>query len=321
MISLDFYTYTINHPKYLEDTYENFFNNCTDSDLYFKTLYLNIDPYTDKYMNNTNQLNSLNSKESIIINENNIKQIEKIANNYFDKVIIRVSNTCDITDAFIWASNNIETQYFFLLYCFITHNGNCIKNKISLDYMMKRLANYDNVCQISLLTNNTDYIDYLTCCPTLWKTDYIKNIYLKYGSKYLQERYVLRELALLENIKGLTYQKTEKNKYYPNKLNNYLQYEKELKYPIIQNISSDNGIKIILNETIEWHKYIYDTYLQKKELNLNNNDNNKLKNILKKANDIEWIYRWTGIFSFIPKKNVNPNNRMHRPSSSFKANK
>lgn len=300
---IDFYTYTLNHAQYLKDTYDNFFKYCNDYKSFEKTLYLNIDPYVENYITEKDK-------------ETNIQKIKDIADTYFDYVVIRTPDKCDMTDAFYWAAEQIKSPQFFLLYCYITHGGNCIKKEFSLNHICERLDKYNDVCQICLMTNNSDYIEYLTCCPTLWKTDYIKNIYLENGSKYVQERYVLRELALLENLRGLTYEKTNSDKYYPSKLSKSSDYETNLLLPTIQNISSDSKIGEIIDNYGEWHNKVLNIYQQK-----DNVDKNRLNNIFKKTKDKEWIYRWTGVFSFIPKHMVNPNNRMQRSSRHFLCNR
>lgn len=295
-IDIDFYTYTINHPEYLKATYNNFVKYCQNYDLSRSTLYLNIDPYPNQ-------------------NQQNIEQIISIANSFFGNVICRIPTKCGITEAFYWGMNQIKTDYFFLLYCFVTHSGKCIKRAFDLEKMYNSLSQDTQSCQICLITSNEKYINYLTCCPTLWKYNYIKNVYLKYANVHIQERYALRELALLENIKGLHYDIDIPGKYYSDTLKDFNKFEYQLGYPIIQNISSDVEIQNIIHNNGEWHQKTYQLYKHKKNVN-----KKTLHNLFKKTLDIEWILRWTGVFSFVPKKQVNPNNRMYKKSVLFKCN-
>ena len=67
---------------------------------------------------------------------------------------------------------------------------------------------------------------------------------------------------------------------------------------VLANSSYDIEIKNIINNEGEWHQKIYDLYK-------NNSNTNKIKlnNIKKKTQDKKWIYRWTGIWKYVPIEN------------------
>lgn len=278
---------TINHSQYLKDTLIAFKNNI-NINLEDCRLLINIDPFPDN--KNTND-------------------VIETAKSFCNKVECRIGTEFTAAAGLLWGINLLKNKSFFIL-----GGGKTLIKKIDISYMETKLFAHDNAAQISTLNNEKKYIDYFTVTPCLCKTSWFKNIYMKYAVKHLEVEYQLRELALLDNKKCLSYSISNNvHEYYPKHIKSY-DYKDEWK-SIYSNKSSDEEINNIIKENGEWHQNIINNYIGFDTLN------NVHKNFMTKSLDKEWIYRFTGYYGFIPKKNESFYKRHIFKSSFYECNK
>lgn len=284
---MEIITCTINHAEYLYHTYEAFKNHVTDLDLSKCTLYLNIDPFP---------------------NNNNFEQVITMAKKYFPNIKYRIGNTYSASAGLIWAIPQIKNDYFFIL-----GGGKTLCGDVSIEYMKDKLFNDEKAVQIFCLNGNKKYADYLGVIPTLAKTDFFKQVYLKYAVPHVEVEYQLRELSILTNNNYCLNYKIDRNihEYYPRDIKSY---EFKDKWNVIYaNMNTDIEIKDLIQNNGEWHYNI----IKQMDLKLNSQVN---INFILKSFDKKWIYRWTGYFGFVPKKHSNLFRRHWLPSKTFFCN-
>lgn len=279
---------TINHSQYLYDTLVPFKNNI-NIDLSKCKLYINIDPFPD--------------------NEN-YEQVIETAKEFCSNIEYRIGTDYSAAAGFLWALNIIENDVFFVL-----GGGKTLIKQIDIDYMKNKLNEDINSVQISVLNKNNKYLDYLALTPCLCKTNWFKKVYLKHAVSHLEIEYQLRELALLDNKKCLSYKISDlTNEYYPKHIKSY-DYKDNWNC-IYWNRCNDKEIEALIKTYGEWHKNIIQNFIS------NFNENNPIhKNFYLKTLDKDWIYRWTGYFGFISKDNESYYKRHCYKSSNYLCNK
>jgi len=277
MITIDFFTMTINNLDILEKTYAYFHKNVKGWNLKDSNLYLNVDPHP---------------------NPNNINEMKKIGEKYFKNVIFNVPNDCNGSNAFVWGVSSFKSDYLFLL-----EANKCISREFNLLEMIKKFDINDNIVEVCLSPKRDDpLLKYLTCHPSIWKKSWLKQI-KNLLSPNINHEYQLRELALLFNKIGYTLANP----------NTYLlhigkKYKEERKY-LLANSSTDDEIIDIISKNGEWHQNILnyienmiDSNNKSTETKLKINFNN-LEQFKKKINDKEWQYRWIGVWKYVSNDN------------------
>jgi len=261
----------INLPEQLITTCETFNKKSIDIKTYDCSLYINVDPYPD----NTN-----------------INKIEEIANKYFRKVNIRYGNKVgDLLHGIKWILENVESKY-----CFTLPGGRSWHNEcFSINKMISQLEKEDdNIVGINMFCDKNLYRKYLLDPCVIYRTKFLKDKILPVYSPYLCWEYQLREIALLENVICRNYEVDSNiNKYYGGKYfsNNF----KKKNNLFFGNSSSDEEIAKIIDDYGEWHQKVYNIYKNKKNV-----PEEALINLKKKTLNKKWIYRWTGIRSYVP---------------------
>jgi hypothetical protein len=294
MITIDFFTMTINNPEILEKTYEYFYKNIKGWNLKDSTLYLNVDPHPDE------------------INLNNMK---KIGEKYFKNVVFNVPNCCNCSAAFKWGISSFKSDYLFIL-----EANKCISKEFNILEMIQKFDINSNIVEVCLSPKRDNpLLKYLTSHPSIWKKEWLKQIE-KLLSPNINYEYQLRELALLFNKVGYTL---------ANPNNIYLlhigkNYKEERKY-LLANSSTDDEIINIIYKEGEWHQYILDHIENMCEANNKITDSNfqpnleNLKQFKKKLNDKDWQYRWIGVWKYV--KNDNYYIRHLKKSNMYMCNK
>lgn len=266
MIEIDFVTTSINNVEILEKTYDSYSKNLIDLNLKDCRLILNIDPMP---------------------NNENIDDILRVAKLYFKTVLLRVSDECNFTKSNLWCLSQVKTDYFFYI-----QSNKCVKQKISIKHMLNLFdTDVVSVC-LSPIVSSGIFI-YLSWHPNLWKTQWIKEVYLKHASENVSSEYQLREIGLLEDVKSICYLKDNDVNYFLKHIGK--EYKNNNNY-FFGNLSSDKDIEIILKKE-NWHKYIYDVY---KDKNVEKNIwNNFIRKVYGDSYKIQkWYYRWTGKFGY-----------------------
>lgn len=274
MITIDFFTMTINSPDILEKTYEYFHKNVTGWNLKDSNLYLNVDPHP---------------------NVDNINEMKKIGEKYFKNVIFNVPNNCNCSTAFKWGISSFESDYLFIL-----EANKCISKEFDILEMIQIFDIDNNIVEVCLSPKrDKPLLKYLTSHPSIWKKEWLKQIE-KLLSPNINYEYQLRELALLFNKTGYTL---------ANPNNIYLlhigkNYKEERQY-LLANSSTDDEIKNIISKEGEWHQNILNYIENMCEANNKITDSNfqpnleNLKQFKKKLNDKDWQYRWIGVWKYV----------------------
>ena len=264
MITIDFFTMTINNPDILEKTYECFHKNVKGWNLKDSNLYLNVDPHPD---------------------EINLNDMKKIGEKYFKNVIFNVPNCCNCSAAFKWGISIFKSDYLFIL-----EANKCISKEFNILEMMQKFDINNNIVNVCLSPKrDKPLLKYLTSHPSIWKKEWLKQI-INFLSPNINYEYQLRELALLFNKVGYTL---------ANPNNIYLlhigkKYKEERKY-LLANSSTDDEIIDIISKNGEWHQNILnyienmiDSNNKSTETNLKINFNNleqfKKKLMIKSGN-------------------------------------
>ena len=265
---INFITTSINDPELLEKTYSTYDKNFKNLNLNECTLIINIDPIP----------NNLNIEKNI-----------EVSKKYFKNVIYNFGTESNFNKANVWCLNQINTKYFFYL-----QSNKAINKLVDFNIMKQKLENNDKIVNISLSPLvNTEYNNYLSWHPALWKSNWILNTFLPYMSSNVSTEYQLREIGLLENVFSCSYQKLSEGEilYHLGK-----EWKKKNNY-FFGNKSNDKEIFLILKNE-NWHEKIYNIY-KKKEINSENFKNFEKKIIGDKKKVLHWNYRWTGIFGYV----------------------
>lgn len=268
MLNVDFFTMTINNSNILYQTFKHLNENIKDLELSNCDLYLNVDPHPNK---------------------NNIEDLINIAKKFFKNVIINIPDDCNSGKAFKWGINQFKKEYLFII-----EANKCINKEFSIKNMIDKFSINENIVEVCLSPKRENpFLKYLTTHPSLWEKKWLKKINVLL-SENLNYEYQLRELALLE--KKIGYTLSNPNNIYLNHIGK--KYKEEKKY-ILANSSMDNQIEEIILKNGEWHKNIYNYFVN--ELNKNEI---MLKNFKKKILDKEWIYRWTGNWKYVDNNKI-----------------
>ena len=152
----------------------------------------------------------------------------------------------------------------------------------------------DNVIGICMFCDKKLYRDYLLDPCVLFKTQFLREKILPNYSPYLCWEYQLREIGLLEDVKCRNYEIDNNiKKYYGGKY--FSGTYKKNKKIFYGNKSTDEEIKTIIEQNGEWHQIIYDKYKNNKNVKKIVLENLRIKTLNKK-----WIYRWTGVRTYVP---------------------
>ena len=273
---MDFVTTSINDSELLEQTYESYNKHITDINLKDCRLIINFDPIPD----------------------NNFSKSLDVCRKYFKHILVRISDKPNFTKGNLWCLDQVETDYFFYIQA-----NKCLKGDISIEYAKNLFKNENNVVSISLSPiNQMGYLDYLNWHPNIWKTQWIKEKYLKLSSNNISSEYQLREIGLLEKVKSKCYMKNNSSDFLLNHIGK--KYKEKNNY-FFGNISSDNEIKTILDKEGYWHEKIYNIYKNKLDSNDSVLNNFYRKCFGNKDKIYYWNMRWTGVFGYglLDKKN------------------
>jgi len=223
----------------------------------------------------------------------NITQMKTISEKYFKKVEIRYgSKIGDHLHGVPELIKKVKNDFFFIMPGGRTWHG----EKFSILKMYKKLKNEDkNVVEICMFCDKKNiYRDYLLDPCVLFRTSFIKKKILPNYSPFLCWEYQLREIGLLENVKSRNYELNDNpHKYYGGTY--FSQNFKKKKNIFFGNISTDDEIKKIIDENGEWHQIIFEKYKNNKNVS-----KKVLENFKKKINNKKWIYRWTGVRTYVP---------------------